>query len=154
MDAHEGGWKRIDSDFPQLSFSIPDNWKAVEVRAGAIAALSPEVDEGRYRSNVTIAEMPLSDVGDINAFGDEHLRELERVLTDFQLIEVSDAQVGPLPGVRITASFRQGAYDLTLDEWLGLTDVTLVTATAVAADFDYPDEVENFEQIVASIGNA
>jgi hypothetical protein len=59
-----------------------------------------------------------------------------------------------MPGIRLTASFRQGQYDLTLDEWLGLTDLTLVSATAIATDFDYAGDVASFEQIVASIGDA
>jgi hypothetical protein len=147
-------WRRVVATSPQLSFSMPPDWDTVAVRDSVIAAVSPQIDEERYRSNVTIAETPLSVVGDLENFGDEHLRELERVLTDFQLIEVSDAQVGRLPGIRVTASFRQGLYDLTLDEWLGLSDATMVTATAIAADFDYPDRVASFEQIVASIGDA
>ena len=155
MDTDENvGWESIVAASPHLSFSMPPGWNAIGVRASAIAAVSPEIDDVHYRSNLTIAETPLSALGDIAAFGDDHLRDLERVLTDFRLIEVSDAQVGRLPGVRLTASFRQGAYDLTLDEWLGLSDVTMVTAAAVATDFDYVSDVSKFEQIVASIGDA
>lgn len=152
--AEKPDWKHIVVASPQLSFSIPADWDTVEVRESVIAAVSPEIDDEHYRSNVTIAEMPLNALGEIEAFGDDHLRDLERVLTDFRLIEVSDAQVGRLPGIRVTASFRQGLYDLTLDEWLGLSDITMVTATAVADDFEYANCVASFEQIVASIGDA
>src|SRR3954452_24989915 len=130
MNAVEAGWKRVESDGPRVAFSIPDDWIAVELTPGIISAISPELDEEHYRAHVAISETPLAGLGDLETFGDRHLHDLRRTLTDFQLIEVSDAQLGAfrLPGVRITGSFRQGTYDLTYDEWLGLSDTMLVKA--------------------------
>lgn len=140
-------WDR--RSFDGIAVSVPPGWSVRDDAPGVELVISAAVEDG-FRSNVSITRGPAASA-DLQSTFMQQLAELRSVLTDSTLLDLEETQLGGFSAQRVLVAFRQGIYDLIMEQWMTLTNegVAVVSACATTKAWEQEDQV--LRRIVSSL---
>jgi len=146
-------WTPCVSDELGFAFLKPPLWEEVDGGpAGSLIVVAPPSGDA-FRSNFNVVVRQLDELPTPEEFAQYQIGNLERMLTDFQLLDLEDCTVAGAPATRMLCTHRQGVYPLTLEQWWVLADGGYAVCSATAESLQYPDVASTFSRIVASFGS-
>lgn len=143
------------AEWDQRSFDgvvarVPPGWDVSEDVPGVELVISGPVIDG-FRPNVSISRGKAANPSLQSQFT-QQLAELRSILTDSALLDLEETELAGVPAQRLLVSFRQGIYDLILEQWIALTGermLAVVSACATAQAWEQHEPM--LRKIVSSV---
>lgn len=146
-------WSPCVSEELGLAFLRPPLWDELPGGPdGSLIVMAPPAPDA-FRSNFSVVVRSVDEMPTSGEFTEVQLTNLQRVLTEFQLLDLEDCTVAGAEAKRMLCTHRQGVYSLTLEQWWVLGEGGYLVLSGTAESLQYPDVAESFSRIVASFGS-
>ena len=109
-------------------------------------AMSPSSGTG-FPANMNVAYEETTDLSD--AF-DKHERSLPVLLTDLLVIDREERDIAGVPVRRLLVSYRQGAFDVTLEQRLVAAQDRFIVVSTSCESGAFDSETETLSRIADS----
>jgi hypothetical protein len=130
-------WSAPDGD---LALPVPEGWRDLGPVAGVLAAFAaPEAERGepRFAPNANLTTTPGEGAG-LDVHAERQAQVLGVLLTDAVLLDEEAAELGGVPALRRLVAYRQGIFELTLEQWLLVAGDRLVALSVTCESLDAP----------------
>lgn len=136
-----------------ISIKYPDTWRVEDKQGNSIVTVyaPPTGPLDNLNENLGVASGTDTDgilpIEDVRAAYEEAMPVL---FTDYEMVDVSEANINGLPGYRHVFTMRQGMFTLKALQYYLLDGTDSYTLTYVALDSTYDDYITEVEEMVRS----
>lgn len=149
--AEVASWAIYRDERRGFGLSFPPDWEPVRGMAGLLVSIAGVSDEKGFRPNLNVVRRANDRALDLDGLLESSLTELGRVLTDMIVIDASAVVVAHHPARHLIVTHRQGAFSLTSQQWMFVTDEHVWTVSASCTTEDYATLANLFTGVVASL---
>jgi hypothetical protein len=134
------------------SIQIPEHWEYMKEQMGAdIIAVAPQIDpKDLFRENLNIIsakfDIPISK----EEYYSLNLKSLNNLLTDFDLEESKEIQIGGVDARKLVFTHRVGVVNVRVEQYLVLVDQKAIVISFTSDTLEYPKIKDQFARIASS----
>lgn len=135
-----------------FTVKLPVDWTVDKTREDVdlVAVAPPSDEEDLFRENMNVVSTELTGEISREEFYRLNQETVERLLTDFDLEDMQEVDIGGKKGQKISYSHRIGPVNLNVIQYLLLDGLKVYVITFTSDSFDYANSKEQFEQIAST----
>jgi len=147
-------WFAYENEAAGFRLDLPAGWDVFEEVGDAVAVFrAPIGDPDAFLPNLNVVVIEDEEIDrDLDRYSAAVIRQHQRTLTDVIVLDVEPTMIAGQPARRVLCCYRQGVFNVTLEQWWALVDNGVVVLSGSSGSLEYPACREIFGRMVSSFG--